>query len=108
MGELQATGSVSSASPLVDAVIFDLDGVVTDTARVHARAWMRLFDTALAGLSANARPFDPDVDYRTLLDGRTREDGIRAVLASRELRSPTTIPSSPRSPPKSRHSSSRS
>ena len=85
MGELQGTGSVSSASPLVDAVIFDLDGVVTDTARVHARAWMRLFDTALPGLSTNARPFDPDIDYRTLLDGRTREDGIRAVLASRGI-----------------------
>ena len=86
MGELQGTGSVSSASPLVDAAIFDLDGVVTDTARVHARAWMRLFDTALPGLDANARAFDPDVDYRTLLDGRTREDGIRAVLASRGIR----------------------
>ena len=85
MGELQGTDSVSSASPLVDAVIFDLDGVVTDTARVHARAWMRLFDTALPGLSANARSFDPDVDYRTLLDGRTREDGIRAVLGSRGI-----------------------
>ena len=85
MGELQATGSVSSASPLVDAVIFDLDGVVTDTARVHARAWMRLFDAALPGLSPTARPFDPDGDYRTLLDGRTREDGIRAVLTSRGI-----------------------
>ena len=85
MGELQGTGSVSSASPLVDAVIFDLDGVVTDTAKVHARAWMRLFETALPGLSPTARPFDPDGDYRTLLDGRTREDGIRAVLASRGI-----------------------
>ena len=85
MGESQVTGSVSNATPLVDAVIFDLDGVVTDTARVHARAWMRLFDTALPGLSPTAQPFDPDEDYRSLLDGRTREDGIRTLLASRGI-----------------------
>ena len=85
MGDRQSTDSVSSALPLVDAVIFDLDGVVTDTARVHARAWRRLFDAALPRLSPTALPFDPDGDYRTLLDGRTREDGIRAFLASRGI-----------------------
>jgi HAD superfamily hydrolase (TIGR01509 family) len=85
MNEMHDTVSDLSTAPLLDAVIFDLDGVVTDTARVHARAWHRLFDAELPGLSQTARPFDGDADYRSLLDGRTREDGIRAFLASRGI-----------------------
>ena len=74
-----------------EAVIFDLDGVVTDTASVHALAWKALFDEELPRLSAVLRPgtsvppFDVGVDYRRSVDGRPREDGIRAFLASRGL-----------------------
>ncbi|WP_241981050.1 HAD-IA family hydrolase [Cryobacterium sp. TMT2-23] len=69
-------------------VIFDLDGVVTDMASVHAAAWKALFDEVLPGLSATPqRPFDSD-DYRGFIDGRLREDGIRSFLASRGLTAP--------------------
>ena len=69
-----------------DAVIFDLDGVVTDTTAVHARSWKALFDEALPGLTKSpVPPFDIEVDYRRYVDGRPREDGIRAFLASRGI-----------------------
>jgi beta-phosphoglucomutase family hydrolase len=71
-----------------DAVIFDLDGVVTDTASVHAAAWRRLFDDYLASQPSRAgenhRPFT-DEDYRWFVDGRSRYDGVRAFLASRRI-----------------------
>ena len=71
-----------------DAVIFDLDGVVTDTASVHAAAWRRLFDDYLASrpgrAGENHRPFT-DEDYRRYVDGRSRYDGVRAFLASRGI-----------------------
>ncbi|TFB54796.1 beta-phosphoglucomutase family hydrolase [Cryobacterium tagatosivorans] len=70
-----------------EAVIFDLDGVVTDTASLHALAWKALFDEQLPLLSAGAvAPFDAGADYRRYVDGRPREDGIRAFLSSRGLR----------------------
>jgi beta-phosphoglucomutase family hydrolase len=76
----------SPAQGAYDAVIFDMDGVVTDTASVHALAWKRLFDEVLAGLSSGpVAPFDPDADYRRYVDGRPREDGIRTFLASRGI-----------------------
>ncbi|WP_269044939.1 hypothetical protein [Paenarthrobacter sp. Z7-10] len=67
------------------AVIFDLDGVVTDTASVHAAAWKALFDSVLPSLHS-PEPFDPVLDYRTYIDGRSRKDGIRAFLLARGLR----------------------
>jgi trehalose 6-phosphate phosphatase len=73
----------------VDAFLFDLDGVVTKTATLHAQAWARLFDEFLAARSAGdepkAAPFDPVEDYRAHVDGRTREDGVRGFLASRGI-----------------------
>lgn len=75
-----------------EAVIFDMDGVVTDTAAVHATAWKTLFDAILAddrlepaeaGTTVDRRPFDADADYRHYVDGRRREDGIRSLLAAR-------------------------
>ncbi|NMR32490.1 beta-phosphoglucomutase family hydrolase [Crystallibacter degradans] len=75
-----------------DAVLFDMDGVVTRTASVHAAAWKELFDSVLAdprsGVAADTAPFDADRDYRLYVDGRSREDGIRAFLASRGIRLP--------------------
>ncbi len=69
------------------AVIFDLDGVITDTASLHARAWKLVFDDFLAASSqpgAN-RPFDAAGDYLEYVDGRNRLDGIRGFLRSRNI-----------------------
>ncbi|WP_433208872.1 beta-phosphoglucomutase family hydrolase [Nocardia sp. CA-107356] len=71
------------------AVIFDMDGVVTDTAAVHAAAWKSLFDQVLPKLGGPSQPpFDTDLDYRKWVDGRSRADGVRAFLASRALTLP--------------------
>ena len=72
-----------------DAWLFDLDGVVTDTARVHAAAWKAAFDPVLEAEGARTGtrqdPFDPVDDYLRFVDGRPRADGVRAFLASRGL-----------------------
>ncbi len=74
------------------AVIFDMDGVVTDTAAVHAAAWKRLFDEVLPELGQPDRSFDADSDYRVYVDGRSREEGVRAFLASRGITVPEGSP----------------
>jgi trehalose 6-phosphate phosphatase len=75
----------------IDAVIFDMDGVVTDTARVHAEAWARLFDRFLRDRAATSegtfRPFTVD-DYRRSIDGKPRYDGVRSFLATRGITLP--------------------
>lgn len=68
----------------ISAVVFD-DGVVTDTARVHAAAWKHVFDAFLRGRS---EPFDIRADYLRHVDGRPRLDGVRTFLASRGLSVP--------------------
>jgi len=68
---------------LYDGAAFDLDGVVTDTATVHAAAWKRLFDEL--GRDIAFAPFDIARDYHTLVDGKSRLDGIRDFLASRRV-----------------------
>jgi beta-phosphoglucomutase family hydrolase len=79
------------------AVIFDMNGVVTDTAEAHARAWQALFDQTLPVVAAGrtVRPFDIDGDYRRYVDGRAREDGVREFLASRGLVVPDGSPTDP-------------
>ncbi|WP_378731074.1 beta-phosphoglucomutase family hydrolase [Nocardia brasiliensis] len=74
------------------AVIFDMDGVITDTAAVHAAAWQSLFDQVLPELDSAAAPFDVDADYRKWVDGRSREDGVRAFLKARDLELPEGEP----------------
>lgn len=75
------------------AVIFDMDGVVTDTASVHAAAWKALFDEVLPTLAGSTQAvFDLDRDYRDFVDGRTREDGVRRFLSSRGLQVPEGTP----------------
>ncbi len=66
-----------------DAFIFDLDGVVTNTADAHAVAWKRLFDEVLerSAQGKGWRPFDPRTDYRAFVDGKPRRDGLRSFLA---------------------------
>lgn len=71
-----------------DAVIFDLDGVITDTASVHRRAWKEVFDEVLRRrLGDDVRPFGPD-DYTRYVDGKPRFDGIRSFLESRQIELP--------------------
>jgi HAD superfamily hydrolase (TIGR01509 family) len=63
-----------------------MDGVITDTADLHARAWKELFDGVLVRAATPARPlspFDLDTDYRRFVDGRSRAEGIGGFLASR-------------------------
>jgi beta-phosphoglucomutase family hydrolase len=75
-----------------DAVLFDLDGVITNTAKLHAACWKQMFDEYLqkrAGERGEAfRPFDLAADYRLYLDGKPRFDGVRDFLASRGIRLP--------------------
>lgn len=79
-----------------DAVIFDLDGVITDTASVHAAAWTELFDAYLAVRPVtgdeNHSPFT-EIDYLTYVDGKPRQDGVLSFLASRGISIPAGLPS---------------
>lgn len=78
-----------------EAVLLDLDGVLTATARLHAAAWTRLFDDYLARRAAARgepfRRFGPR-DYAQYVDGRPRKDGVRTFLASRGIALPDGAP----------------
>ncbi|WP_229662473.1 hypothetical protein [Agromyces bauzanensis] len=102
-GELAPVHGASTAHAFettYDAVLFDMDGVVTNTASMHAMAWEKLFDAVLsdprAGVEDLDRVFDADEDYRRYVDGRSREDGVAAFLASRGI---TLEPGTPRDSP---------
>jgi beta-phosphoglucomutase family hydrolase len=81
---------VTPGVPALDAWLFDLDGVVTDTARVHASAWQATFDEVLQELAtgASCAPFDPDADYEYYVDGKPRADGVRDFLTARGIELP--------------------
>ncbi|WP_454852651.1 HAD family hydrolase [Promicromonospora soli] len=74
---------------VIDAVVLDTDGVITDTARTHAAAWKRAFDELLRDQGRRAGtglpPFDVETDYPRFVDGRSREDGARGFLDSRGI-----------------------
>ncbi|MBY8883411.1 beta-phosphoglucomutase family hydrolase [Streptomyces sp. PTM05] len=73
----------------IRACLFDLDGVLTKTAVVHAAAWKSMFDDFLRSRDgAGFTPFDPVADYDEYVDGRPRADGVRAFLASRDIELP--------------------
>jgi beta-phosphoglucomutase family hydrolase len=76
----------------VRACLFDLDGVLTDTARIHAAAWKEMFDGYLGErarrLGEPFVPFDAVVDYDRYVDGKPRADGTRAFLESRHIELP--------------------
>jgi len=80
-----------------DGIIFDLDGVVTQTAKVHARAWKALFDQYLQNRAARENqdfvPFDKDQEYRIYVDGKPRYEGVQSFLASRGIDLPRGDPS---------------
>jgi beta-phosphoglucomutase-like phosphatase (HAD superfamily) len=74
------------------ACLFDLDGVLTDSAVLHARAWGEVFDEFLLRLAEQTGmhflPFDRGADYRAFVDGRPRLEGVRVFLDSRGIRLP--------------------
>lgn len=71
------------------ALLFDLDGVLTDTASVHAAAWKQMFDEFLRARDGEAfRPFDTSADYGPYVDGKPRLEGTRSFLASRGIELP--------------------
>lgn len=77
----------------VTACLFDLDGVLTNTAAVHAAAWKHTFDELLRQRQGAAfLPFDEHADYDEYVDGKPREDGVRDFLASREITLPDGQP----------------
>jgi beta-phosphoglucomutase family hydrolase len=82
-----------------DAVLFDLDGVLTSTAAIHADAWKQMFDGYLARRAKERgepfREFDIQSDYRHYVDGRPRYDGVQQFLESRGIRLPRGTPASP-------------
>jgi beta-phosphoglucomutase family hydrolase len=82
-----------------DAVLFDLDGVITNTATLHARCWKQMFDEYLRkraeqGGEASC-PFDVVTDYRLYVDGKPRFDGVRDFLSSRGIQLPEGSPDDP-------------
>jgi alpha,alpha-trehalase len=81
-----------------EAVVFDLDGVLTDTAKVHAAAWKRLFDDFLRGRAEQtATAFDEftEQDYLAHVDGKPRYDGVASFLAARGIDLPSGDPTDP-------------
>jgi beta-phosphoglucomutase family hydrolase len=85
----------------VRACLFDLDGVLTETAKVHAAAWKEMFDEFLRARSARTGedfvPFDQTDDYGEYVDGKPRYDGVRSFLASRGIELPEGQPDDPAS-----------
>ena len=79
-----------------DAVLLDLDGVITDTASIHAACWKQMFDQYLQGRARQRgetfRPFDIGTDYRLYVDGKPRFDGVRDFLTSRNIQLPEGTP----------------
>jgi beta-phosphoglucomutase family hydrolase len=76
--------------------LFDLDGVLTQTAKVHDAAWKQTFDDFLRARAGQAgqpfTPFDPVKDYDEYVDGKPRADGTRSFLASRGIELPEGSP----------------
>lgn len=83
----------------VRACLFDLDGVLTDTASVHNAAWKQTFDGYLRERAQHTGEifveFDPAPDYTRYVDGKKREDGVRDFLASRDISLPQGDPDDP-------------
>ena len=83
----------------IEACLFDLDGVLTRTAELHAKAWKQTFDAFLRERARRGedafRPFDAKADYGAHVDGRPRADGVRSFLAARRIALPEGARSDP-------------
>jgi beta-phosphoglucomutase family hydrolase len=93
------SGSRLGLPDAVRACLFDLDGVLTQTAKVHDAAWKETFDGYLRQRSERTGeafvPFDAVADYDEYVDGRPRYDGVRGFLASRRIELPEGVPDDP-------------
>jgi alpha,alpha-trehalose phosphorylase len=82
-----------------DGVLFDMDGVLTATAEVHAQAWKRMFDEYLQERAERTgepfRPFEIGTDYLLHVDGKPRQDGVHDFLVSRSIQLPVGSPEDP-------------
>jgi beta-phosphoglucomutase family hydrolase len=96
---LKVRSAVLGLPEKVRACLFDLDGVLTDTASVHTKAWKAMFDAYLSERAKRTGekfvPFDPAADYRQYVDGKKREDGVRSFLSSRGIDLPDGSPDDP-------------
>ncbi|MGZ8702396.1 MAG: HAD family hydrolase [Gaiellaceae bacterium] len=92
LSPVPVTAKMLGLPATVSACVFDLEGVLTDTALLHAWAWGEVFDEFLLRLSEKTGwhfiPFDRYADYRTYVDGRPRLEGVHAFLGSRGIRLP--------------------
>lgn len=83
----------------IEACLFDMDGVLTETAKVHAAAWKQMFDAFLEERARRSgeefRPFDQVSDYDRYVDGKPRYDGVKSFLASRGIELPQGTPDDP-------------
>jgi beta-phosphoglucomutase family hydrolase len=83
----------------VSACLFDLDGVLTQTAKVHAQAWKSMFDDFLKSWASEHGqefvPFDAHRDYDEFVDGKPRYEGVRSFLESRKIELPQGTPQDP-------------
>ncbi len=83
----------------VTSCLFDLDGVLTQTAKVHAEAWKQMFDDYLRQRAQQRGerfvPFDQERDYNEYVDGKPRYDGVRSFLSSRGIELPQGTPADP-------------
>ena len=83
----------------ISACLFDLDGVLTQTAKLHVAAWKEMFDAFLLDRSRQTsepyRPFEVLTDYYPYVDGKLRQDGARTFLASRGIALPEGAPDDP-------------
>ena len=83
----------------IEACLFDLDGVLTQTAEVHAAAWKEMFDAFLRKRASRTgtsfEPFDSGADYDEYVDGKPRYDGVRSFLGARGIQLPEGTPDDP-------------
>src|SRR6476661_3402015 len=91
-GRTSRTSNLDISPERYDAVLFDLDGVLTSTADIHASAWKRMFDDYLQQRAENRGepfvPFEIDTDYKLYVDGRPRYEGVQTFLESRGIKLP--------------------
>ena len=99
LSPVPVTNAMLGLPATVDACLFDVEGVLTDSSRLHAWAWGEVFDDFLSRLSGTTNwhliPFDRVADYRAYVEGRPRLDGVHTFLRSRGIQVPEGRPDDP-------------